>query len=117
VRNISFAFTKAQVLQQRKWVTRRTGWKSLKPGTLLCGVEKAMGLRKGEQVVELCTIRVLDVRRERLDELIRHPAYGLAEMVLEGFPQLSPEEFIRYFFEGVEPSAFITRIQFEYVGG
>jgi hypothetical protein len=48
MRNISFSITRFQFCDRTKTVTRRLGWAKLKPGDVLMGVEKAMGLKKGE---------------------------------------------------------------------
>lgn len=45
-RNMSFAMTTDQIREQSKTVTRRFGWWFLKSGDVVCGVEKAMGLKK-----------------------------------------------------------------------
>ena len=114
---MSFSLTTDQVLERRKWVTRRVGWWSLLQGTELRAVQKAMGLRKGERVRELAIIRVVDVRVERLDELVRPGAYGAREMILEGFPGMDPQDFLNLAsFEDHDPSVVVNRIQFEYVG-
>lgn len=50
MRNISFALTTPQFKSRSKDVTRRIGWWFLKPGDVVMGVEKGMGLKKGEKV-------------------------------------------------------------------
>ncbi|HZT13641.1 MAG TPA: hypothetical protein VFA29_12590 [Candidatus Baltobacteraceae bacterium] len=123
MRNISFALTTEQIRNRTKTVTRRTGWRNLKPGTLLSAVVKSQGLKKGEKVERICTIRVVDVSVESLDRLWKEPAYGLAEIRREGFgdhPHLSvPENFVAWFAAShkCEVSASVTRIEFEYVEG
>jgi len=87
-RNISFAKTKQQIRDRSKTVTRRFGWAFLKSGDILCGVEKGMGLKKGEQVVRLAMIDVVSVRRERVDAITQ------GDVVREGFPDLTPDQFI-----------------------
>lgn len=112
MRRISFAFTKRQIREQTKTVTRRNGWKSLKPGTLLLGVEKAMGLKPGERMVPLAVIRVVDVRRERVD------AISSEDCAREGFPEKAPADFVALFlgmYRDLKPSDLLTRIEFEYV--
>lgn len=69
-RLMSFAKTIDQIRNRTKTVTRRTGWEWLEPGTALWAVDKAMGLKKGEKVVRICKIRVVDVRRERLEDIV-----------------------------------------------
>lgn len=123
MRNISFALTTEQVCKRIKTVTRRTGWGSLQPGTLLCAVRKGMGLRRGERVERLGTIRVVSVRRERLSRMVEDEAYGRSECAAEGFasdPVLStPVEFVQWFAAShkCDASDEVTRIEFEYVDG
>jgi hypothetical protein len=111
MRLISFALTPAQLLDGTKTVTRRLGWATLRPGARLQAVEKAMGLRRGESPKRLCEIEVVSVRREPLD------AIDYADCVREGFPQLSPSEFVAFFCRhmGCEPAAMVTRIEFRRV--
>ena len=110
--------TTQQVRDRSKDVTRRDGWFKLAPGTLLCAVEKGMGLKRGEKVVRLGVIRVKSNTAERLDKLITDPAYGVEEMRREGFPDLDPAEFVRRFnARGIPNHAAVSRIEFEYVGG
>lgn len=52
MRNISFAMTTEQFRRGEKDVTRRFGWWFLKPGDQLRVVEKTIGLKKGEKMVE-----------------------------------------------------------------
>lgn len=97
MRNISFAMTTDQVREQTKTVTRRIGWKTLKPGTLLQPVVKAQGLKKGESVRKIGRpICVVSVRRERLDRM-QEPVYGEQECRAEGFPEMTPAEFVAMF--------------------
>ncbi len=117
MRSMSFALTTTQVLERRKWVTRRLGWKELLEGTHLCAVERCMGLKKGEKVRELAIIRVVDVRMERLDEIVRPGPYGATEMILEGFPGMDPQTFLLLqSFQHHDPTVVVNRIQFEYIG-
>ena len=113
MRQMSFALTTRQVLDRSKTVTRRLGWGTLTPGTLLQAIEKGQGLRKGEHVRKLAVIRVLTVTRERLDEFDFHED----DATLEGFPQMESEDFIGMFCaaNGCTPSAWVNRIEFEYV--
>lgn len=117
MRNISFALTTEQIRRREKTVTRRLGWKDLKPGTLLQPVEKAQGLKKGERVTKIGgPICVENVRRECLENI------DAADCVREGFPELSPWEFIAMFCRmhnlGAPSIAMmdtVTRIEFSYV--
>ena len=118
-RNISFSLTKEQFRNRTKTVTRRIGWKNLKSGEILCAVEKAQGLKKGEKVVRMGLIRVVNVRIEWLYELTDNPEYGKAEVIKEGFPDMTPVQFFGFFvdhhdFDYTEEK--VTRIEFEYLG-
>jgi hypothetical protein len=118
MRNISFSLTKEQFRNRTKTVTRRLGWKDLKTGTILCAVEKAQGLKKGERIVRMGLIRVVNVRLEWLYEITDDPEYGRAEVVKEGFPDMTPEQFFKFFIDSHDfdyPHEKITRIKFEYL--
>lgn len=110
MRRISFSMTKAQFLDGSKTVTRRLGWASLKVGTKLMGVEKAMGLRKGEKQVELGALEVVSVRRERLNMILVEKD-GPAR---EGFPEISASDFIDMFCKAMKVGGAddVTRIEF-----
>lgn len=119
MRNISFALTTDQVVRGTKTVTRRMGWKFLKPGDLLQPVRKCMGLRPGEKLEKLRgPIRVISVRRESLAHLRMVELYGESECRKEGFPEMTPDEFISMFcasHKGCQRGSMVTRIEFEYV--
>lgn len=118
MRHISFALTTPQIRNRSKTVTRRIGWRFLKPGDLLQPVEKVMGFKKGETLTPIGgPIRVVDVRRERLERLEAESIAGQAECRAEGFPHLSPMEFVAMFCASHRcfPTAEVTRIEFEYV--
>lgn len=118
MRQISFFLTTDQVRTKTKTVTRRLGWESLAPGTVLRAIVKGQGLKRGEAVEPICEIRVTDVRRERLDRLIEDPAYGADEAEREGFPGWSGQQFVDFICAkntGVYPRRELTRIQFEYL--
>ncbi|MCR4375630.1 MAG: hypothetical protein NUW22_12355 [Acidobacteria bacterium] len=114
MRNISFALTTEQIRTQAKTVTRRMGWKDLKPGTLLQPVVKGMGLKKGESVEKIGgPVRVLSVSRQQLRDITPQDVYR------EGFPQMTREEFIWFFMKshtGCYVDSPVTRIEFEYTG-
>lgn len=105
---ISFAMTTEAFLAGRKTVTRRIGWKGVRPGDQLMAVEKSRGLKKGEKVRRLGVIQVLSVRREPL------AAITSADVVREGFGATPPEVFIRMFGEATRCSSAdqVTRIEF-----
>lgn len=115
-RNISFALTTEQIKNRTKTVTRRLGWKKLKPGEVLNACVKCMGLKPGEKIERLCQIRVVSVRQEPLELMCSRP-YGKAEAAKEGFPEMSGREFVKMFTEHMKVPQFedVTRIEFEYV--
>lgn len=111
MRNISFSATKAQFRAHTKTVTRRMRWERLQAGDRLMGVEQAQGLRRGEKIVKMGAIEVVSVRREPLN------AITPADVIQEGFPDLTPAQFVRFFceFNTCAPDAMVTRIEFRYV--
>lgn len=132
MRNISFSLTTPQVRACTKTVTRRLGWANVKVGERLQGCEKCMGRKKGEPLVKLAVIEVVSVRRERLDMLTRYKQTGtltlakegayfeqeaIDEIKREGFPEMTPKQFVSMFCEHMrcQPSKVITRIEFKYV--
>lgn len=116
-RNMSFALTTPQMRDRSKTVTRRTGWRFLKEGEIVCAVEKGQGLKRGEKVVRIGLIRILDVRPERLDVMLDR---GRTECAAEGFPGRSPASFVAMFcrtHKGCGPGTVVTRIEFEHIDG
>lgn len=115
MRNISFALTTEQVRNQTKTVTRRTGWRRLKPGDRLQPVVKGMGLKKGEHVEKIGgPIEVVSASREKLSHLWVH---GTDEVFREGF-QMSVSRFMDFFVsthKGVTLDTEVTRIEFKYL--
>lgn len=109
-RNMSFAMTTEQVKAQTKTVTRRFGWWFLIPGDVVWAVEKAMGLQKGEQIKRLCLIEIVSVRAEQLG------AITADDCIKEGFPEMTPDQFIRMLSShyGCRPDTTFNRIEFNY---
>jgi hypothetical protein len=103
--------TTEQFLEQTKTVTRRVGWKFLKPGDVLNGCKQCQGLKKGEKVIKLGQIKVVSIKREQLCKITR------SDIVKEGFSGLTKWEFIAFFCEymKVTPQTIVTRIEFEYI--
>lgn len=112
-RNMSFALTTDQILNRTKTVTRRFGWWFLKSGDELCAVEKAMGLKKGEQINRLAMIRVVSVRREPLNKITQE------DCIREGFPDDTPDTFVDmlqdHYGGAIAPDKECNRIEFEYI--
>jgi hypothetical protein len=72
-------------------------------------VEKGMGLKKGEKVKRLGPIKARG-RWERLDTITQE------EVILEGFPGMTPREFVKFFCKthrGCKPETEINRIEFD----
>jgi hypothetical protein len=141
-RLMSFAKTVRQFRDGTKTVTRRDGWEFLFPGDVVEGVEWSpragwrwccatcewRGPYRFEPVPDRCPecesdpvfyrrplrlgpIRVVSTRRERLG------AVTPEEVAREGFPDLTPEEFIAlYCAPGrPDPERMVTRIEFEHI--
>ncbi len=112
-RNMSFALTTSQILDQSKTVTRRFAWWDLKVGTVLNAVEKSMGLKKGEKIKRLAKIRVVSVRIEPLNNI------STDDCAREGFPDHTPETFVDmlqdHYNWKIRPNQLVNRIEFEYI--
>jgi hypothetical protein len=120
-RLMSVAFTENAVRSRIKTVTRRKGWTFAKPGDRLTLCRKVMGRKKGEPLERICDVEIVSVRRETLsllrDDLV---GYGQREVEREGFPGMTPGEFIRRFFveaQGIGEGEFVTRIEWRYLDG
>ncbi len=84
-KNMSFSMTTPQFIAYEKDVTRRFAWWDAKAGDVYMGVEKAMGLKKGEKIKQLGLIEVVAADREPLRALTNEP-YGSEELRREGYP-------------------------------
>ena len=112
-RLMSVAFTEDAVRRRAKTVTRRKGWRFLTPGERITLCRKVMGRKAGEPLVRITDVEVVSVRREPLERITAE------DVAREGFPGMSPEEFMRRFFvdaQGIQPSDHVTRIEWAYVG-
>ena len=115
---MAFSHTASQILDRSKTVTRRTGWRYLRPGDLIQAVEKTRGLKKGERVRELAVLRVVGVRVEPLSRLATDARYAEDELPREGFPCWSRDEFVDMFLRvnRLKSTAVqVTRVEFDYV--
>ena len=110
MKRMSFSLTTRQFREQTKTVTRRAGWLRLKAGEHVLGIEKGMGLKKGEKQIVLGEIEVVSVRRELIS------AIRYADVVKEGFPDLTPGQFVDLYCKAnrCKPSNLCTRIEFRY---
>ena len=117
MRNISFALTTQAVENRTKTVTRRRGsfwFNNCEVGDLLSGVRKSQGLRPGEKIERLATIRIVSLTVLYADDEYIRDNY---ETVREGFAHLSWGEFVAMFCKHMKckPQDVVTRIEFEYV--
>jgi hypothetical protein len=110
-RNMSFAMTTRQFIDQSKTVTRRFGWGFLKPGDIVCGVKKAMGLKAGESIERLGLIRIISTRWEPLNQITAD------DVIREGFPDWSPDQFVDMLVRHykIQPNKPVNRIEFEHL--
>ncbi len=116
MRNISFALTIKQFNDGTKDVTRRLGWKFLKPGDRLMGCEKCRGIKKGG-LVRLGEIEVVSVSRQPLRLMIDDPEWGDEEAAREGFPEMTGAGFVEMFCNHMncKPETVVTRLEFKRV--
>lgn len=109
---MSFSLTTPQFRARTKTVTRRIGWWDLAPGDILDGCEKAMGLKKGEKVIVLGPIRIISADPVILGDITQD------DVVAEGFPNLTPTEFVAMFcatHHKCTPDTQVNRIEFQYI--
>ena len=111
MRHISFSHTTEQMRAKTKTVTRRLRWATLKAGETLMAAEKIMGLPKGAKIATIGPIEIISVRTEPLETVLQE---GPAGMAREGFPGMSPAEYVAFFCKAnrCPPSAIIRRIEF-----
>lgn len=113
MRHMSFALTTEQMENRSKTVTRRLRWRHAKPGQVVRPIFKGQGLKKGEK------IRYLTCGRIRFVAVRFEPLYAItpAEVVREGFPEMSTFEFITMFCQANHCLRVteVTRIEFVYV--
>ena len=108
MRNISFSLTTPQFIDGTKDVTRRLGWLFLKAGDRLMACEQCQGIKAGG-LVRLGVIEVVSIRRGPLYHIKQDDCRR------EGFPDLSPEQFVDMFCEhmGCTIDKLVTRIEFK----
>lgn len=111
MRNMSFSMTTQQIIDRTKTVTRRFGWRFLKPGDKIQAVRKSLGLRKGEKIEWLAVIEVVSVRAEPLNAITKD------DCIKEGFPELEPDDFVKMLCThyGISPDNQVNRIEFRYL--
>lgn len=119
---MSVSLTEQAVIERRKTVTRRLGWRHAHPGMRLTLCRKVMGrkLRDGtvEPLVRVAEVELVDVNRERLDLI------SLGDVAREGFAAanglVGPAErdaFIEFFCQHLKcaPDTTVTRIEWRYL--
>ena len=111
MRNMSFALYTEQYINYLKTVTRRLGWWFLKPGDVVMGVKKGMGLKKGEKVEKLHPFQVISAWPEPLCAITQE------DVIKEGFPDLSKNEFIEMFVKHNKCKIYqvVNRIEFNHL--
>ncbi len=117
MRNMSFMLTKEQYRNHKKDVTRRNGWAFAKVGDLVNGCEKCQGLKKGEKIIKIDRHYWVSLRWEPLRKMIDDPEYGKKEVIREGFPDMTPQEFVDMYcrHNKCTPETLVHRMEFEYV--
>ncbi len=117
MRNMSFSLTTNAILNRSKTVTRRLGWANLKAG------QRVKAVKKGEKVEVLAIIEIVSNEPEPLSEIIYAPYRdgdensNVGECDREGFPHMTPIEFVRMFRQhmGAGFKQIVNRIEFKYV--
>lgn len=112
MRRVSFQLTQPQVRARSKTQTRRLGWLWAKPGMRLRGMSQCQGLKRGQHADELAVIEIVEVRRERIDAITQ------ADVAAEGFPEMTPADFVAMFcthHRKVTPATEVTVVTFRYV--
>jgi hypothetical protein len=93
---MSCSMTVDQVRDRTKTETRRAWWtwKDLQPGEHLLLIEKGMGLPKGAKQVVLAEVEVVG------NDSVRMCDISPAEVAAEGFPHMTPDEFVAFWMRG-----------------
>ena len=114
---MAFSLTTQQVRDETKDVTRRLGWDKLKTGERFVAIEKGQGLKKGQKVNRLKICECVSNRPDPLDHLLSDPEYGASEVRREGFPHLTPLQFVEFFCKAdrCDRSTSPNRIEFKYI--
>jgi len=115
-RQMSFMLTTKQAYDKTKFVTRRLGWKFARVGDIIQQVEKGQGLKEGEHPIKIHLIELVEQRWEPLNLMVYDSVYGYEEVILEGFPDMTPDEFIAMFCEANKcyPNRLVNRLRFKY---
>jgi hypothetical protein len=114
MKRMSFSMTTAAARAHTESVTRRLGWWSVKPGEVIMAIEKGMGLKKGEKQVEIGPFRVVSAKGEQVRDFFK---YGPEECAREGFPDLTPVQFVAMFkrHHSIPDNWPVNRIEIEWL--
>jgi hypothetical protein len=111
-RLMALSLAERQVRALVKTVTRRLGWRMLRVGDQLTLCRKVMGRRRR------WAPRPDRRRRSHLSAPRALDAITVADVTAEGFPQMTPTQFVSFFcaiHQGCEPGTEITRIEWRYL--
>ena len=110
MRLISCAKTIPQVVAQTKTETRRLGWKLARPAWRLIVIERN-DYRRGGTPVALACVELIHTARERLCDI------SPDAVVREGFPEMTPREFIAFFCREMRaaPDVELTVLRWRYL--
>lgn len=116
-RNQSFMMTVEQYRNRTKFVTRRNGWAFARVGDVVNGCEKCQGLKKGQKIVKMGQHRFTDLWWEPLRRMTDDILYGCKEVALEGFPDMTPHEFVAMYCKhnNCTPETMVHRMAYEYL--
>ena len=112
---MSVALTEQAVLDRTKTVTRRLGWRFLRPYDRLTLCRKVQGRKRADGTVEplerIAEVEVLSVRRELLCDITRE------DCAREGFANYYPGAFVQFFCLHMKcaPDTEVTRIEWRYL--
>jgi hypothetical protein len=121
MRRMAFPDTASEVRERMQTVTRRPGWRFLKPGDLVLAIDSrphGHAASAGAAAHELAVLRIRDVRVEPLSRLAGDATYAEDELPREGLPCWSTDHFIATFLRRhrlKSADVDITRIEFEHV--
>ncbi len=107
---MAMTFTEAAVVSRRKTVTRRRGWRFLRPGDRLTLCRRVQYRKPGEPLVRLAEVEVVDVRVEALRDVTAE------DVRREGF-DMGPEEFVDFWTSHMGGTGYelVTRIEWRYL--
>ncbi len=83
----------------------------MKPGDIVCGVKKAMGLKAGESIERLGLTRIISTHWEPLDQITAD------DVIRGGSSAWSPAQFVEMLVSHykIQPDKPVNRIEFEHL--